>query len=254
MENKISRRNFLSAGTLIGGTVVGGSLLTAASSLAGTGPTDLPFDIPKKLKGKTAAALAYDAYNAGKGCCYAAFWGIHGQFIKYGAPYDAFPSDMMTVGGGGVGSWGSICGTLLGCAMAFALYTTGADRSKLVDILFTWYEQTKLPNWKPKTSFRNVPDPKAVAAESINCHMSVSATGLDPGTDAQRERCSRLAGSVSGMAAALLADWHKGKTLTGATLSEVAAYCRGCHGGGVSEAEIVKQLCTKCHDDHTGKY
>jgi hypothetical protein len=250
MSNKLSRRDLLGAGAVIGGTVFGGSLLTAASGVAQE--TQFPFPTAK-IKAKKAAQLGYDMYNAGKGCCYAAFWGVLGNLVDKGEPYSTFPAEMMTVGGGGMAGWGSLCGTLIGGAMAISLFAEGAVRTQMIDILYTYYESEKLPDWTPKTPMRNVSFSRTVA-DSVLCHVSVSKTGLEPGSDEQKERCARLAASVSATTAALITALHKNKTLNGDILGKVAAYCKGCHGAGISDAEISKMSCTTCHEDHTGEY
>jgi hypothetical protein len=115
----------------------------------------------KKLDTIAVAEAAYDGYYKGA-CDYGVFESIVGALRKeVGLPYTVFPSAMMVVGEGGVGQVASLCGALNGAAHAIFLITGGLDKKQrevpfaLIQDLYNWYEQTPLPDYKPRIQ---VPD------------------------------------------------------------------------------------------------
>ena len=58
---------------------------------------------------------------------------------------------MMRYGAGGVGGWGSLCGTLNGAAAVVGLVEPAKERrSQIMRELFSWYESTAPPTYAPK--------------------------------------------------------------------------------------------------------
>ena len=81
-----------------------------------------------------------------------------------GEPYLSFPVHMMKYGEGGVGLWGSLCGTVNGGAAVIGLFVLDkAQREQLIAKLFSWYEATELPTYRPKSAKDSSPVPTSDA-------------------------------------------------------------------------------------------
>ena len=99
------------------------------------------------------AELAYKYYPEGS-CMYATAKSIISQLgEKIGEPYKSFPIHLFKYGHGGVGGYGSICGTLNGAAAVIGLLVTDKGvRDKMIADVFRWYEQEPLPDFNPQSS------------------------------------------------------------------------------------------------------
>ena len=131
----------------------------------------------KKLDPIAAAERAYPGYFKG-GCGYGAFEGIMGELKKeVGYPYIVIPTEMFIFGEGGVAGTSTLCGALNGSAAAIFLATgaveakTRAAAFETIRELFNWYEQTALPNYRPKDAKFDI---KASVSKSPLCHVSVT--------------------------------------------------------------------------------
>ncbi|MBQ7617607.1 MAG: C-GCAxxG-C-C family protein, partial [Desulfovibrio sp.] len=158
---------------------------------------------PRTCDPNACAQLAYEAYwYKGYACGYGVFYGIVGSMAeKYGAPYNQFPFTMLEFLKGGISDWGTICGALGGAAAAFALFYGRKERNVMVNDLFRWYEQTKLPIFDPGEGAKGVKGPiKGNVSEAVLCHISVSkwcyATGEEATSKKRSERCGRLTADV----------------------------------------------------------
>jgi hypothetical protein len=105
MSQKITRRNFLGFGALMGGTLFGSCFINEPPLLAKTTDEGWPWPY-RALNLRQVEQRGYVAGDVG-GCMYAAFDAIVGSLAdNYGKPYSTFPRDMMRYGGGGMGGGG----------------------------------------------------------------------------------------------------------------------------------------------------
>lgn len=258
MSDSISRRDVLKTSAIAGATLVGtagiGSLVQAVKAEAMVYPW--PY---KKLKSKKIADLAYEYYYTQGGCMISVFKSIAESVAnKLGDPYTTFPFGLAHYGAGGVSLWGTLCGTLNGAAMAIALFHPASTGRPLINELFAWYEQTKLPDYKPAKPFKaGLPEnlPKSLS-ESTLCHTSVSrwvaTSGFGAFSAERADRCGRLCGSVAQYTVDLLNLAAKNKFVAKKQISPEANACLACHGSaGQLENEpdaLSKMNCEPCHD------
>jgi hypothetical protein len=112
------RREFLGLGCAAGGFFVGTSAGAAAS---GQGASTYPWPY-RELDVSRVQERAYRGYLRA-GCMFAVFEVVAGSVADLlGKPYTDFPFMLSAYGGGGVASWGALCGTCNGAAMAIALF------------------------------------------------------------------------------------------------------------------------------------
>ena len=203
-------------------------------------------------------------------CCYGAFSAIMRQLIeKVGPPYDQFPVEVMKFGAGGIAGQGTICGALLGSAVAISLVVEPAPAKKMIRDLLNWYSQTPFPG--------EVANQYAVAHEflveeyksdqalpqsvshSPLCHVSVSewckVSRFASGSKEREERCGRLAGDVAAHTVELLNAHLAGSFAATYQLSGGSQMCTACHVKG-ENFEIGNFTqgqpgeCLICHEPH----
>jgi hypothetical protein len=230
---------------LLGRTLAGAPAAAPASAMA-----HLPWPY-RRVDPDAAGQRAFDSYRKGH-CMYGTFDAIVGTVAEQlGAPYTSFPFEMFLYGMGGVYGWGTLCGTLNGCAAAIQVLSP--EPGPLVDELFRWYENTPLPNFAPKgMAFRTVQS----QAGSPLCHPSIAqwceASGKKAYSPERDERCGVLAGSVARQCALLLNEQAAGKLIPVTPVDARTKACMGCHEkGGPMENMRSKQTCVVCHPDET---
>ncbi|MGD8563602.1 MAG: C-GCAxxG-C-C family protein [Desulfarculaceae bacterium] len=249
----ISRREAIMA---LGAATLGGVAATVAKPAWAIpdGQGGWPWKA-QKLDPKESAEYAYRGfYNQGQGCCYGVFKGLVGLMGKrYGAPYNTFPLQMMAFGASGVSNWGTLCGSLNGAAAAFGLFWNRNEQEPLVDALFSWYEEVKLPLYKPAKPVLNFKVQQTIPKSTL-CHVSVSKWSQESGHEMhskeRSERCARVTADVAQKAAELINAKLQGK-LAPAKVSQARQSCMQCHDKG-KEADIAKgkMNCFTCHDGH----
>jgi hypothetical protein len=179
------------------------------------------------------AAEAYRLFTDG-GCMYGLFGAVvTGLASKLGEPFRSFPMHMMRYGKGGVGGWGSLCGTLNGGAAVIGLVEPGKERqTQLVAELFSWYETTPLPSYQPKQHHNSAAVPKSVSG-AVLCHVSVhrwcEASGCEVESGEMTERCRRLTADVAAKTVELL-NRNLQKATDFAGLAPEMKSCVSCHG------------------------
>ncbi len=248
----VSRRKALS--TMIGAAITGGSFLSITSALhssAYASTKNFPWAY-HKLDPDAAAEKAYwGFYNEGRGCCYGVFASIVEELAdRHGAPYNAFPCEMMTIGKSGIAGWGSICGALLGGAAAVSLFYGIKEHTPLVSELFKWYESTAMPTFIPqKPKIQGSCQP--TVSGSILCHVSASTwcfeTKLDSHSPERSERCARVTGEVARKTIEILNAAHD-KSFVFSGFSSEVQHCKSCHDkdNGVDYAK-GNMNCIPCH-------
>jgi len=219
-----------------------------------TAPAGLMAHLPwpyRALDPDLAGQRAFEGYKKGH-CMFGTFEAIVGAVAeKLGAPYTSFPFEMFIYGMGGVYGWGTLCGTLNGCAAAIQVLSP--NPGPLVDELFRWYENTPLPDHDPKgMKFKTV---KSVAGSPL-CHPSIAkwceASGLKAYSSERDERCGVLAGAVARKCAMLLNAQAAGTFAPLTAVDPRTRTCMGCHEkGGPMENMRSKQTCEPCHSDES---
>ncbi len=219
---------------------------------------------PHRLDPKECAAVAYEGYwYKGYACGYGAFYSLIGLMgEKYGAPYNTFPFAMLEANKGGISDWGTICGALYGAAAAYALFWGRNERTPMVNELFRWYEQTKLPIYNPGDAAQGVKgDIPSNKSDSVLCHISVAKWcyehKVEHSSKKRSERCGRITADVAMKAAEIFnAKMEQGEKYKGTfAVQPAVSACGECHSKGQS-ADIQKGVmdCTPCHSGspHTG--
>ncbi|MCE5268355.1 MAG: C-GCAxxG-C-C family protein [Planctomycetaceae bacterium] len=166
---------------------------------------------------------------------------------EHGEPYSSFPLHMMQYGAGGVGGWGSLCGALNGGAAVIGLFEQDKQRREnLIAQLFSWYETTVLPSYRPTKD--SEPIPKS-AAGSVLCHASVGKwcklSGNEIGSQEMKDRCHRLTADVAAKTAELL-NANLREPCKFAGLSAESKSCLSCHSDELHDT-IGKMQCSSCH-------
>ena len=257
----LSRRDLMKkAGMMAVGTGFAGLSLSMANKAIGAGEEqqnkipELPWPY-KKLDPAVVAEAAYEAYYKGA-CAYGVFEAIVAPLRKeIGFPYTMMPSTMLVVGQGGVADIASLCGSLNGAASAIFLVTGGMDQKlraasySVIQDVFLWYEQTALPDYRPKNPKYEII--KSVSGSNL-CHISVSkwckAAKFKSFSKERSERCGWLTASVAKYTAEALNKYADGAFKVAHPLSAAAQACRSCHDKG-SKLENTRGVtdCGGCH-------
>jgi hypothetical protein len=170
-------------------------------------------------------------------------------------------------GGGGLNSWGSLCGVPNGCIAVLNLMNL---HSSYADQIMYYACQTQFPItglhdlWVADSgsgwSKEPVPDNEVLAyttADSPLCHVSVSKWAFAAGvsmteatsyaTAHKTDRCAKVAAGVAAFVAELLNG-----VSSGLLMPEVTANCISCHGSSSLPAQQGKMDCWECHTDLRG--
>jgi len=255
----------ITAGAIIGG---GAGILALTN---GFKPEYLPLEEPKKVEFKdlnsawayypldpvVTADLAYKHYDSGS-CMYAIFKSVLSQLAeKFGEPYASFPTQMMKYGHGGVGGFGTICGSLNGASALIGLLVTDkAAQDNLITGILRWYEEAKLPEYRPQTAIYDF-IPQSTISNSTLCHASntkwVKETGYKINSDERKERCRRLTSDVASRVAIVLNEYFGNNYVTKCHDNETVRQCVTCHGDkGKLVNTSSKMGCTSCHTESLG--
>ena len=203
------------------------------------------------------AGLAYQYYSEGS-CMYATIKSIVSQLAeKVGGPFASFPYHMFKYGHGGVGGYGTVCGTLNGAAALIGLMIDDKSvRDNMIADIFKWYEKEPLPGYSPqKANYNYVPEKST--AHSVLCHASntnwCKASGFKVNSKERKERCSRLSGDVAQKVTTILNQILTDTYIAGKVSNEEASTCISCHGSeGKVNNTAVKMNCTSCHTKSIG--
>lgn len=285
MHKELTRREIITRATYaLGGAATLGALQACSSKAdAATPPTpqvaDFPYEqhLPSGYQLDVAAVKepAYHGYYAG-GCCHGAYSALVGHLKStVGAPFSLLPLDFGKFGGGGIASYGSICGAVLAGQLVINMIVANtAARAAMMTDLMRWYEGNAFPEYDPTTvdagetgltkdfSAGNLVILQAVPGSHL-CHTSVSgwcaANGVSAGGADKKARCARLTADVAGMVAAMINTYLTGHAYTAAGLDATSASCVGCHtagstgtgSNGVAPTSASGMACATCHPSKT---
>jgi hypothetical protein len=272
MSDKLmSRRSFLvKAGAVAGAASVAGLVMAERPSRAEAVGTAIPWPYPTdpalQPDPETLARHAYEIYYAA-GCAEATWWPIV-EALSADNPttWGTLPKNVFKYGGGGVASWGTLCGTLNGSSAIIAM--TGAP-TKITDEVMQYYGETPLPTngidkavaagWTPTpfppqaTIVSPLPNVPTSTAHSQLCHASLSqwtmTTGAADGSRDQKDRCAKACYDLVLKTTTLLNAYHANHAnLPLGTLDPTIATCQPlCHSSAKG-----KMACDSCHDQTPG--
>jgi len=273
-DKVISRRKFLAgAGAVVGVAAVSGVGLANAPSTAEAAVTGVPWPyptapanqpVPEKL-----ARRAFEVYFA-SGCAEGVWWPcVEALAVSNPETWGTLPKNMFRFGGGGVGGWGTVCGTLNGASAIIGMTVSdGTHRNNLIDAIMQYYAQEALPtnaawkshlgvlglpdSWNPPTlPLQNVP---TSTAHSPLCHSSLvqwtMTTGAANGGPLQKDRCGKACFDVVRKTTELLNTYFQmaAPTASPVPLDPSVDACRMCHVTYTG----AKMACGSCHDQTLG--
>lgn len=202
-------------------------------------------------------------------CGYGAFAGIIGTLQdQVGYPFTQIPMEIMGFGAGGVASWGTTCGALLGASAAINLFFEHDKARGIVSELLGWYSREPFPSEKSNQyavnheflveEYKSDLELPPSVSNSPLCHASVSqwcrASGYASGSKERAERCGRLTGDVAAKAVELLNANLDGSFAAIFKVSEETQGCSTCHTKGenydLGNFAFSKMECTDCHEPH----
>jgi hypothetical protein len=284
-EEQLGRRNMIArAGLALGGLVTLGSLPGCGGEESSPPPatpkvSDFPYQqhiaAGYQLDVGAIQEAAYHAYYAG-GCGHGSFSSLIGHLSStVGAPFDAFPAAFGKFGAGGIDSYGSICGALLGSQLIFNMVVSDAvARKNMTWDLLRWYETYAFPVYVPVAvdpleavtlDFTGTDpartDVVTATPKSHLCHASVSGwclvNGVTAGSGDKKARCARLTADVAGKAAAILNTYLAASPRAYGTIptADPNGACDACHTASNVSApptfgpSVASDMtCVSCHD------
>lgn len=257
-----SRREFLvDAGTFTAGALVAGGLISTLSPTQAEAAQPLPWPyaaLNPQLVGE--AAIAH--YKTG-GCMYATGKAlIDALALATGSPWDTFNPDLMKFGGGGISSWGTLCGSVNAGACVIQM-VAGANAAALIDEYFGWYCDFAFPSARfdalTTVLYKNQ---MTTVCNSPLCHNSsgiwAGTAGFKINSPERKERCAKVAADCAYKAAELLNAWKAGtfvatKVAPDFVNGTATERCFGCHVGALSRYDNAQGkmncLTSGCHSD-----
>ncbi|MBN2636970.1 MAG: C-GCAxxG-C-C family protein [Prolixibacteraceae bacterium] len=200
------------------------------------------------------ADLAYTYYSEGS-CMYATVKSVIAQLTeKIGEPFASFPIHLFKYGHGGIGGYGSTCGTLNGAAALIGLLVSEKSvQDNMIADIFRWYEKEPLPAFLPQNASYDYLPAKSIS-NSVLCHASntnwCKTAGFKVDSNERKERCRRLTADVAGKVATSFNELFTNTYTTNIRPDETAGACLTCHGSdGKVNNTAVKMSCTACHDE-----
>lgn len=230
--------------------------------------TDVPAPIPERLEYKPAetswqyvsldpavtAGLAYDFYNEGS-CMYATVKSVISQLAeKVGAPFNTFPFHMFKYGHGGVGGYGTVCGTLNGAAAIIGLLVADKKvQDTLIANIFQWYENQPLPEYRPAIPYLDFTPLKSTSG-SVLCHASntnwCKTAEFSINSAERKERCRRLTSDVAQKVTDSLNNIFTQGHIIAGTPDATVNRCVSCHSDhGKIKNISVGMNCNSCHSE-----
>lgn len=291
MKKELTRRQLMGqAGIALGGVVGLGVLQGCGSDAVAAAPADTttPTDDTTPTTPRTAQVAdfpyqqhlpagyrldaapireaGYQAYYAG-GCCHGAYSALVGHLATTaGAPFNLLPIDFGKFGGGGIASYGSICGAVLGGVLVINMVVSNATaRAAMMTDLMRWYEGNGFPAYVPSAiatgetgvtldfSAANISRLQVVTGSHL-CHASVSSwcarNNVSASGNDKKARCARLTADVAGKVAEMLNAYLASGAYTGPAIDSTSATCLGCHAPATTAHPVAAAMqCGTCHSD-----
>ena len=264
-DRTLSRRSFLVGASAVVGLAVAPAVLSRPSVAQAAASKAFPWSYIV-LDADKVARRAYETYYS-SGCMEATWWPIIEALAASSLPdaattWGTVTKNMMKYGGGGVGGWGTLCGTLNGsCA---AMGAIGVP-SKMIDEQMQHYANTPIPSggvetavaagWMPAgTNVPAAPLANVVTstAHSQLCHASLSQwamkSGVADGTVQQKDRCAKACYDMVFNAVTMLNAWKTNGAIPAGTLDPSVAACAPCHTTPIAKG---KMACGSCHPQLT---
>jgi hypothetical protein len=269
-EKVMSRRKFLAgAGAVVGVTAVSSLGLANRPSTAEAAVTGVPWPwptaaasqpVPEKL-----ARRAFEVYFV-SGCAEGTWWPfVEALAVANPETWGTLPKNVFRYGGGGIGGWGTICGTVNAASAIIGMtVANGTHRNNLIDAIMQYYANTALPTnaaWKSHLGALGLPDTwnasplplknvPSSTAHSPLCHSSLvqwtMTTGAENGGPLQKDRCAKACFDIARKTTELLNTYFQMATPSAATvaLDPSVEACRACHVTYTG----AKMACGSCHD------
>ncbi|MGB9712875.1 MAG: C-GCAxxG-C-C family protein [Dissulfurimicrobium sp.] len=252
-DNKLSRRGFIAGASALAVGAAYAQLSGLPSAEAKGQPSERwPWPYVK-LDPATSAEIAYKEWYR-LYCGGAVISSIFGQLReKAGGPYKAFPIDHFIYLEGGTCGWGTICGSLAGATMVInmivgpeklepSVWENHTDAILMGSEVMQWYSDANMPVFVPKNPKTTAGLPHTVSHSPL-CHISVGkwmkAANKPLGSPERKDRCARVAASVTYRVVELLNEWKDGKYETKGLFPpeeyDITAQgnCEECHGSNV---------------------
>jgi hypothetical protein len=272
-EKGSSRRDFLvNAGLFAAGAIAAGGVVGAFSPRKAEAAAALPWEYPVGGLDPEAVGLAgYYGYKSktSTGGSRPAAPGIGIGGCMYGtgvalvealaaalptSPWTTFNPALFTFGGGGIRSWGTLCGSI---NAAVAIIRMTANNANLINEIMGWYCDFAFPTAR-YDAVSAYPGQITTVCNSPLCHQSSGKWAQTAGfvqSDPQRgERCAKLAGDCAYKTVELLNAWKAG-TITYAKSapdfqdSVDNERCFSCHVTSPNNYVQGKMGCLDCHPD-----
>lgn len=209
------------------------------------------------LDPEATAELAYENYPDGS-CMYGVFSSVVKQLAnEFGEPYASFPTEMMKYGHGGIGGYGTTCGSLNGAAALIGLLVKDKSiQNILIADLFHWYEKAQLPQYTPSEPAFDYRPPTSVSG-SVLCHASTTKwgkiSGLKISSKERKERCRRMTADVAAYTVEMLNSYFSGTFVAYTMDNEEVRTCMTCHGSEGKLGNTSGQMtCSSCHTESLG--
>lgn len=281
-EKGASRRDFLvNAGIFTAGAIAAGGVLGALSprkAEAAPAPA-LPWGYP--TSGLDAAAVALAAYYGYKskdasGNPRPAAPGIGIGGCMYGtgvalvealaaalptSPWVNFNPQIFTFGGGGIRSWGTLCGSINAAVAVIRMVAPSSgtySSGNLINEFMGWYCDNPFPSTR-YDSHSPYPGMITTICNSPLCHQSsgkwAHAAGKLQSDPERSDRCGKLAGDCAYKAVEMLNAWKGVGTYTFQKSAPdyqdgvSSERCFSCHQVSPNDYTQGRMDCLECHPD-----
>lgn len=240
-EKGLSRRDFLvSAGSFAASALASGGVLGAIAPAMAAAPA-LPWPYVT-LDATAIGQAAYNNYKVG-GCMYGTGKALTDALAAASATtWGTFNPDLFKFGGGGIASWGTVCGSLNGAAVVIQM-VAGTSATNIINELFGWYANFNFPStaWDSLSLYPN--QPQNICKATL-CHQSsglwATTYGFRISSAERKDRCSKVAADVAYQTVNYLNAWKAGSftpTLAAPDYQSDTNFerCFTCHIGTTSQ-------------------